>query len=893
MGLAVRSFVTIPAMTLPVGARFGPYTIVSALGAGGMGEVYRARDPRLDRIVAIKILAAHAAQDTQFRERFEREARAASALNHPNILTVFDVGRKPGADFLVMELIDGASLRELIADGPLPAREVVHIGAQIADGLAAAHQAGLVHRDLKPDNVMVMRDGRVKILDFGLAKPLETTIAGQHTQTAISEAGMLVGTIGYIAPEQVRGGAATAQSDLFSLGVVLYELTTGHRAFSRPTTVETLNAILKEEVPELPGSVPVGLRQIIAHCLEKEPARRFQTAADVAFALRSFASTASVPASPQLDAAPTRRRGALYSAAALAVLAALAVGAYAGARWLHQAPLDLSTVRLEPFAVEAEAESYPAISPDGKSVAYVRGSYGGDIVVRSANSPVPVVLAAKVSADNLFWSNAGDRVYFHTGRRLRSVSALGGDPRDELTDVNGGHLSPDGRTFATFKVEVRDDVNKEELVVGPRDALRPYDPPVQGTACYPTVVRFSPDGSKLLLWRPCGENAIFVVPAPSADGKGAAPRQLFKGKLESRVDGANWYPDSRHIVFASHGSLWLGDSETEALTKLTAGTTPAGWPDVARDGTVSFAEDILDYDVIELPLAGGAPRVLVSSALYDGAAAWSPSGTAFAYVANRGAGDEIRVRAIADGAEQQLVSARDFPDAPPERIRALTYSPDGQWLAAAVRMQQPSFQAGVWIVPASGGTPRLITSQKAHASRASWSPDGKSMAIQMTPSSVWIVGVGTGETRQVAQGIFRRMEWSPTGEWIAATWVRGGMPATPVLIDPITGTLRERKEFSARVPAGPPAYAWAPDGKTLYGVFPNETGSELRALDILSGRVNTVAKYTSKLRIEDDNNATLRMVFDARRQSFITMVVNDRSNVWLLRGLVLPGGSSR
>ena len=212
---------------------------------------------------------------------------------------------------------------------------------------------------------------------------------------------------------------------------------------------------------------------------------------------------------------------------------------------------------------------------------------------------------------------------------------------------------------------------------------------------------------------------------------------------------------------------------------------------------------------------------------------------------------------------------------PSGRIRALTYSPDGQWLAAAVLSLRPSFQAGIWIVPASG-TPRLITSQEAHASRASWSRDGKAMAVQMTRPSLWIVGVGTGDARQVAQGILRRMEWSPTGELIAATWVRRGMPATPVLIDPITGTLRERKEFSARVPAGPPAYAWAPDGKTLDGVFPNETASELRALDILSGRVNTVARYTSKLRIEDDNNATLRMVFDARRQSFITMVVNDR-----------------
>ena len=238
-------------MPLQSGSRLGPYEIVGALGAGGMGEVYRARDSRLGREVAIKTLPGELATDEMRLRRFEHEARAASALNHPNILSVFDVGSDHDIDYLVTELVAGVTLRERLGGGALGAREVVDIGAQIADGLAAAHTAGLVHRDVKPENVMITGDGRVKILDFGLAKPLIAEASAQATRTIISHPGMVVGTIGYVSPEQVRGGEVDARSDIFSLGLVLYEMTAGQRPFNSPTTVETLNAILKD-----PGERP-------------------------------------------------------------------------------------------------------------------------------------------------------------------------------------------------------------------------------------------------------------------------------------------------------------------------------------------------------------------------------------------------------------------------------------------------------------------------------------------------------------------------------------------------------------------------------------------------------------------------------------------------------------
>ena len=373
-------------MTIAAGSRLGPYELTDLLGAGGMGEVYKARDTRLDRTVAVKILPRDFANDPPARDRFEREARTASALNHPNILSVFDVGRDTDAEFLVTELVDGTTLRQRLSEGALPPREVVHLAAQIADGLAAAHAAGLIHRDLKPENVMVTHDGRVKILDFGLAKPLHDSTLALQTRTDISHGGLLVGTVGYISPEQVRGAAGDARSDLFSLGVVLYEMAGGQRAFARPTGIETLNAVLKEDAPELPPTVPEGLRQIIAHCLEKEPARGFQTAQDVAFTLRSLSSATSVA----VPVANTRHSSTLMWAAGAAIATALLVSTGFVMFGDSSAVALSDNIKLTPVAVEATGEAQPVISPDGKSIAYVREVDDSvELVVKSDGSHAP------------------------------------------------------------------------------------------------------------------------------------------------------------------------------------------------------------------------------------------------------------------------------------------------------------------------------------------------------------------------------------------------------------------------------------------------------------------------------------------------------------------------
>src|SRR5262252_3297300 len=288
-------------MSLATASKLGPYEIIALIGSGGMGEVYRARDHRLGRDVAVKILPASFAADADRLRRFEQEARAVAALNHPNILAVHDIGQQDSTPYIVSELLEGESLRAILARGPLSHRKAIDYSIQIAHGLAAAHSKDIAHRDLKPDNIFVTRDGRIKILDFGLAKnvnrpaDLNTGLATMTSDIPATGVGTVVGTAGYMSPEQVRGAAVDCRTDIFSFGSVLYEMLTGKRAFKKDTTAETMTAILKEEPPELTETGwqgPLGLQKILSRCLEKNVERRFQSASDLAFAIESLSGTA-------------------------------------------------------------------------------------------------------------------------------------------------------------------------------------------------------------------------------------------------------------------------------------------------------------------------------------------------------------------------------------------------------------------------------------------------------------------------------------------------------------------------------------------------------------------------------------------------------------------------
>jgi eukaryotic-like serine/threonine-protein kinase len=360
-------------MTLAAGIRLGPYEILAPLGAGGMGEVYRARDTRLGRDVAVKVLPAYLSRDADRLRRFEQEARAASALNHPNILTIHDIGQQGGTPYVVSELLEGETLRQRLTSGGLGVRKAVDYGVQIAHGLAAAHEKGIVHRDLKPDNVFVNPDGRVKILDFGLAKLTgreagDAAVTSAPTEAGGTEPGVVLGTVGYMSPEQVRGQAADHRSDIFAFGALLYESLTGQRPFRGGSAVETMNAILTEDPPEpslTRQEIPPALDRVVRRCLEKSPAERFQSARDLGFALSEAGGAPSVSgAAPAVAVTPRRRYvGVVLGSAAvlLAILFAADVGGLR-ARLGRKAPAgvirSLAVLPLENFSRDPEQEFF-------------------------------------------------------------------------------------------------------------------------------------------------------------------------------------------------------------------------------------------------------------------------------------------------------------------------------------------------------------------------------------------------------------------------------------------------------------------------------------------------------------------------------------------------------
>ena len=788
---------------LGAGAKLGNFEIVELLGRGGMGEVWRARDARLKRDVAIKVLPAGLASNPDRIARFEREARAASALNHPNIVSVYDIGCDNGTYWIATELVRDDTLRRTIEAGPLPAPRAVDIATQVANGLAAAHAAGLVHRDLKPDNIMVTRDGHVKILDFGLAKQRRPT--PDSTTADLTDEGMVLGTAGYMSPEQVRGEPADHRSDLFSFGLVLHETLSGKRAFSGASSVEVMHAILKDDPAELPASVPPALALIVRRCLEKEPDRRFQSAADLAFALH-----ASSP-SLQPAAAPKCRSWLKWAALAAAIIA----GAGAALLWLTRPlppPRITATVQI---TNDGRPKGLPLLT-DGSRVFFYTDNGAYQVSVKGGESvplPLPVKDASLVDIfpDRTEWllcRNVGSPKLCE----LWVAPLMGGSARrlgDLAASFGAAAWSPDGQQV----VYARD----RELHLARSDGTE-----VRKLATVPGMpfwVRWSPDGSRVRFSVDPGGPFYPSLWEARIDGNRAYP--LLPGwNLSQSGAYGSWTPDGKYFVFDAEvkGNLnvwalresagWFQSGERGPL-QLTNGPLDIFWPVPSADGKRLFVvsaqgrNEFLRYDLKSGQLApafGG---------LSGDQLEFSRDGRWVAYVS---VPDASLWRCAVDGSQRLQLTSPPFAASLPH------WSPDGKQIAfAGGRVGAPN---RIYVVSFDGGALKQVTngeSGKEGDIDPSWSPDGVSLAFGGSGNELasteptHVVNMVDPKTGRISplpgsEGMWSP-RWSPNGRFIAGLSVSGWKI---VLYDFQT---HKQSELSS-VQSGYPG--WSADGESLF-----------------------------------------------------------------------------
>jgi Tol biopolymer transport system component len=818
-------------LPLNAGTRLGPYEILAPLGAGGMGEVYRARDERLKRDVAIKVLPAELASDADRRSRFEREARAASGLSHPNILTIYDIGSMDSTVYIAAELVEGGTLKDLVASGPLATKKMLDLATQIAEGLAAAHAAGIVHRDLKPANVMVSKHGYAKILDFGLAK-LVTPESHEVSalQTAAGDAtrpGMVMGTAGYMSPEQAAGRAVDFRSDQFSFGSMLYEMATGQRAFERGTSAETLTAIIREEpapVAQLNPRVPAPVRWIVERCLAKEPEERFGTTKDLArdlAAVRDHLSEAPVTAELSgATVAAVRRRRFPWAAvgAALVVAALIGFGAFtAGRKAGHTPPPSFRQLTFQRGQVLSAR-----FAPDGQTVVYSAMWEGrpAEIFVARLDSPESRpfglkradVLAISSSGElavslNQAWAGAFER----SGMLARIGITGGGTPREIQEDVQGASWTPDGKGFAV----IRD-------VAGRSRIESPIGKVLYQTGGWLSDVRVSPKGDRV---------AFLEHPARGDDGGSVSIVDLSGEKTGltgefATEGGLAWSPDGREVWFTAaqvggNRALWAvtPSGSQRLLMRVTGNLT---LQDVSPDGKVLIAHDTLRSGI--LGEAPGADKEKDLSWLdWSNVNALTPDGRRVVF-SESGEG----------GGPGYSTYLRSLDGSPPVRLgdgTGYAISPDGNWVASIVGL---TTGGRLVLLPTGAGQPTPLPTEGLHAAGANFLPDGKHLLLTAAEKGhgmrLFLIPVTGGKPRAISPEGYRAVPGtiSPDGRVVAVTGpdrkislypLEGGEPA------PIAGLA------DLELPLG-----WTQDGRALYVYKRGEYPARVFRLDPATGK---------------------------------------------------------
>jgi len=822
-------------MSLTSGTKLGPYEIQSELGAGGMGEVYRARDTRLDRQVAIKVLAAHLSSSPELKQRMEREARAISSLNHPHICQLYDIGSQDGTDFLVMELLEGETAAERLRRGSVPLNEVLKIGTEVADALEFAHRAGIVHRDLKPANVMLTKSG-AKLMDFGLAKPVGMTAAsssaapsftavatltGLSPASPLTTAGSIVGTIQYMSPEQIEGKEADARSDIFALGSVLYEMSTGKRAFEGKSQISVASSILEKDPDPISAAKPMtppAFEHVVRTCLQKNPEDRFQTAHDVRLELKWIAEDRSASPAAALPSADRHPRARLALAAA--VLIALVAGAIAGIFARPSQPARIIRTVIAPpegtsFRLTGDVAGPPVLSPDGTYVAFSASAADGKVVlwVRPMDKLEARALPGTENVIFPFWSPDSRSLAFFADGKLKTVDLNGGSPQVvcDAPQARGGSWGPGGVILMTADVQapiVRVGTNG-----GPPVAVTKLDPSRHTSHRWPFIL---PDGKHFLylaINHDSAQSENDAVYFASIDG--AENRPLFRSQT--------------NVVYASGFLLFARGSQLMAQKLDPTSGKLSGEPQVLANGVANdlstwhmdaSASDagVLvmgsggtpDWQLIWVDRAGKRLATVADKLSNLQFARLSPDGDRVALQLDTGAND-IWVLDLARGIRTRLTFG-------PVSNYSPAWSPDGKWIAYS---SERNGKNHLYRKPSDGsGAEEVLLEDDQVVVPSDWSGDGKFLLYARGPihaagEEIWALPLdGDRKPFQVvahgANTFAIDGALSPDGHWLAYASNESGQ--AEVYVVPFRGG-QGKWQISQNGGNGP---LWSKDGKTLY-----------------------------------------------------------------------------